>query len=65
MLQILRMYLRLMRTHDFSYNYSDDNDVYLRENEKRVHLIMLRKSLTLTPKGRWFVAKAEKRYGRV
>lgn len=65
MLSMLRMYLRLMRTHDFSYNYSDDAGVYLRENKKRVNLIMLKSALLLTPRGRQFIVRAEKRYGYV
>lgn len=65
MLQVLRRYLRLMRTHDFSYNYSDDMDFYFAENDKRVNLIMLKSVLLLVPKGRRFVAKAERRYGHV
>lgn len=65
MLQLLRRYLRLMRSHDFSYNYTDDMNVYLDENDKRVNLIMLKSVLVLTPRGRWFVTKAEKRWGHV
>jgi hypothetical protein len=65
MLQLLRRYLRLMRTHDFSYNYSDDIDFYFNENDKRVNLIMLKSALVLTLRGRWFVARAEQRYGQV
>jgi hypothetical protein len=62
---LLRRYLRLMRTHDFSYHYADDADFWLRENKKRIALIMLRSALILTQRGRWFVAKAERRYGHV
>jgi hypothetical protein len=65
MLQLLRRYLRLMRTHDFSYNYSDDWNFYYSENLKRIAIIGLRMNLVLTPRGRWFVTKAEKRYGHV
>jgi uncharacterized protein with PIN domain len=65
MLQLLRRYLRLMRTHDFSYNYTDDMDIYLSENDKRINLIMLKSALVLTSRGRWFVARAEQKYGQV
>jgi hypothetical protein len=63
--ELLRRYLRLMRSHDFSYQYSDDYDFYLNENAKRIQLLLLKECLVLTPKGRWFVTKAEKRYGHV
>jgi hypothetical protein len=65
MLQLLRRYLRLMRTHDFSYHYSDDYDFWKRENEKRIKLVMLKITLLLTRKGRKIVTLAEKRYGYV
>jgi hypothetical protein len=65
MLQLLRQYLRLMRTHDFSYHYSDDYELWRRENDKRVKLLMFRSTLLLTQQGRWFVTKAERRYGHV
>jgi hypothetical protein len=65
MLQLLRRYLRLMRTHDFSYHYSDDISVWLDENQIRIEIIMLKGALLLSLRGRWFVAKAEKRYGHV
>lgn len=65
MLQLLRRYLRLMRIHDFSYHYSGDISVWLDENQIRIKLITLRRTLVLTSRGRWFVAKAEGRYGYV
>lgn len=65
MLQLLKRYLRLMRTHDFSYHYADDMSFWLDENQIRIEIIMLKGSLLLTSRGRWFITRAEKRYGRV
>lgn len=65
MIEMLRKFLRLMRTHDFSYSYSDDFQLWQRENMKRINLIMLKGVLLLTPRGRYFVKKAEKKYGYV
>jgi len=65
MIELLRRYLRLMRTHDFSYWYSDDMAVFLTENDKRITIIMLRASLMLVPRGRRIVKMAERRYGHV
>jgi hypothetical protein len=65
MLQLLRRYLRLMRTHDFSYNYTDDMDVFFRENQKRIDILWLKKTLILTSGGRKFITLAERRYGHV
>jgi uncharacterized protein with PIN domain len=65
MLQLLRRYLRLMRTHDFSYSYSDDFQFWFSENEKRIEILMLRSALLLTSRSRWFITRAERRYGHV
>jgi hypothetical protein len=65
MLQLLRRYLRLMRTHDFFYSYSDDYGLWKRENDKRIRILMLKSALLLTSRGQWFVMKAEKKYGYV
>jgi hypothetical protein len=65
MIELLRRYLRLMRTHDFSYWYSDDHAVFTIENDKRTKIIMLKTVLLLIPKGSRIVARAEKRYGYV
>lgn len=65
MLQLLRRYLRLMRTHDFSYHYCDDAHFWSGENQKRINIIMLKSVLLLTSRGRWFIEKAEARYGHV
>jgi hypothetical protein len=65
MIELLRRYLRLMRTHDFSYWYSDDHAVFTIENDKRTKIIMLKAVLLLGPKGRRIVAKAERKYGYV
>jgi hypothetical protein len=65
MLQLLRRYLRLMRTHDFSYHYSDDMDFWLDENQKRIKIIMLKITLMLTRKGRKIVTLAERKWGYV
>ena len=65
MLQLLRRYLRLMRTHDFSYHYSDDYNFWQRENETRIKLLMLKITLVLTKKGRKIVTLAERKWGYV
>jgi hypothetical protein len=65
MLQLLRRYLRLMRTHDFSYSYTDDYSLWKRENDKRIRIMMLKGALLLTSRGRWFITRAERRYGHV
>lgn len=65
MLQLLRRYLRLMRIHDFNYNYSDDFSFWLEENQRRIDILMLRIALISSSKGRWFVTRAERRYGHV
>jgi hypothetical protein len=65
MIELLRRYLRLMKTHDFSYHYCDDFQFWFSENEKRIEILMLRGALLLTLRGRWFITKAEARYGHV
>lgn len=65
MKELTRRYLRLMRIHDFSYSYTDDFQLWQRENTIRINLIVLKGVLVLTPRGRWFVKKAEKKYGYV
>ena len=65
MIELLRRYTRLMKTHDFSYQYSDDRDYYWRENLERLHVMKMKSILSLTPRGRRVVAMAEKRYGYV
>jgi hypothetical protein len=65
MLKLLRRYLRLMRTHDFSYSYTDDFALWQKENMVRINLIALKATLSLVPRGQWFVKRAEKKYGYV
>jgi hypothetical protein len=65
MLELLKRYLRLMRTHNFSYHYVDNFREWQRENEKRIRIIMFKGALLLTERGQWFVKKAEKKYGYV
>lgn len=65
MLELLRQYLKLMRTHNFSYHYVDDFREWKRENEKRIKIMMFKGALLLTQRGRWFIKKAEKKYGQV
>jgi hypothetical protein len=65
MLELLRRYLRLMRTHDFSYCYTDDVQVWRKENQKRIDILTLKGILLLTSQGRWFITRAEKRWGHV
>jgi hypothetical protein len=65
MLELVKIYLRLMRTHDFSYCYIDDVYEWRKENEKRIRILMFKGCLLLTSRGRWFIEKAEKRYGYV
>lgn len=65
MLELIRKYLRLMKSHDFSYHYSDDFEFWQRENMKRINLLLLKGCLLLTPKGRFFITRAEKKYGHV
>lgn len=65
MLELLRKYLRLMKTHDFSYHFIDDFNEWQKEDKKRIELIVLKGVLIITSKGRWFVKRAEKKYGYV
>lgn len=60
-----KRYLHLMQIHDFSYNYSDNPEVWDRENGIRTEILMLRAALSLTPRGRQVVTEAEKNYGSV
>ena len=63
--EFLRKYVRLMRTHDFSYQYSDDINLWNRENNKRIKILALRMTLISRPWGRRVVTLAERRYGHV
>lgn len=65
MLELLRKYLGLMKTHNFSYHYVDDFQEWKQEDEKRIKIMMLKTVLLLTPRGRFFIARAEKKYGQV
>jgi hypothetical protein len=65
MLELLKKYLRLMKTHDFSYCYTDNSRIWRKENQKRIDILMTKGCLLLTSRGRRFVEKAEKRYGGV
>jgi hypothetical protein len=54
-----------MKSHNFSYHYVDDFHEWKRENEKRIRIMLFKGALLLTPRGRWFIARAEKKYGQV
>ena len=65
MIELLRRYVRLMRTHDFSYQWSSDNNYWNKENCKRIKILMLKMALMSSPQGRLLIALAERRYGHV
>ena len=62
---MLRQYVRLMRTHDFSYQYSDSPQIWQKENQKRITIMMLKTALLLLPLGRKVVIRTESKYGEV
>jgi hypothetical protein len=65
MLKVIGKYLRLMRDHDFSYQYSDDPEFWAAENRKGCELKRLEQLLSATAKGRWIVMQAKRKYGYV
>ena len=64
-IETLRRYVYLMRTHDFAYNYSDDYSHYRKENLKRICILEMKATLRLTLYGRYIMEMAERKYGYV